>query len=326
LGVLVAQPEERALQVLAGLMSTASEFKKLPLYLAGLAALVMLIVVGVAIVSSLLVSQGITRPLIALSNEALRVQKGDLSARVEVTSEDEVGVLGQAFNTMTNGLREREREREVFGRVVSPEVREKLLSGRLALGGETRRVSVLFSDIRGFSTLVEAMSPNDAVAFLNEYLTEMTEAITPWGGYINNFIGDAIVVVFGAPLEMDEPERHAVGAALAMRRRLAELNTRREGRGASAIRTGIGISTGEVVAGQIGSMERLQYTVIGDTVNVASRLETLTKEQPNFPVLINGQTAEALAGVPDIVVKSLGPHHVKGRSEPVQVHAVVSEL
>ncbi|HYW84478.1 MAG TPA: adenylate/guanylate cyclase domain-containing protein, partial [Spirochaetia bacterium] len=269
-------------------------------------------------------SRGISSPLITLSHEALRVQTGDLSAQVEIKSEDEVGVLSRAFNTMTHGLREREREREVFGRVVSPEVREKLLSGQLALGGETRRVSVLFSDIRGFSTMVEETSPNEAVTFLNEYLTEMSEAVRPYGGYINNFIGDAIVVIFGAPLDLAEKERHSVEAATTMRERLAELNQRRLERGLQAIKSGIGISTGEVVAGQIGSMERLQYTVIGDAVNVAARLETLTKEQPDFPILINGATADALKGNSEIGLKALGPHQVKGRSEPVRVFAVVS--
>jgi adenylate cyclase len=322
-GVLVSQPEERALRVLHPLMSTASQFQKLPFYLAGLTAAVMALVVVLASVASLLVSRGISSPLVALSHEALRVQKGDLSARVEIKSEDEVGVLGKAFNTMTEGLREREREREVFGRVVSPEVREKLLSGQLALGGETRRVSVLFSDVRGFSTMAETTSPNETVTFLNEYLTEMSEAIRPWGGYINNFIGDAIFVIFGAPLDLAEPELHSVRAAVTMRERLAELNRRRLERGLKVIKSGVGISTGEVVAGQIGSMERLQYTVIGDAVNVAARLETLTKELPDFPILINEATADALKGNAEIGLKALGPYQVKGRTEPVQVSAVV---
>ncbi len=323
-GVLVSQPEERALRVLNPLTSTASEFQKLPLYLAVLTAAIMAMVVVLAGVASLLVSRGITSPLIALSQQAQRVQTGDLSARVEIKSEDEVGVLGNAFNTMTHGLQEREREREVFGRVVSPEVREKLLSGQLALGGETRRVSVLFSDVRGFSTMVEMVSPNEAVTFLNEYLTEMSEAIRPWGGYINNFIGDAIFVIFGAPLDMAEPELHAVEAAMTMRERLAELNRGRLTRGLQIIRNGVGISTGEVVAGQIGSLERLQYTAIGDTVNVAARLESLTKEHPDFPILINEATADALKDHPGIGLKALGPVLVKGRTEPVQVYAVVS--
>ncbi|NNM67576.1 MAG: HAMP domain-containing protein, partial [Spirochaetales bacterium] len=196
-GILVSQPERQAMQVLSGLMKTAQDFRSLPWYLALLTGLVFIVVGVFAVLATLLISQSITRPLIELSREAQRVQAGDLSARVMISSNDEVGLLGQAFNTMTAGLRERERERDVFGRVVSPAVREKLLAGQLALGGETRRVTVLFSDIRGFSTMVETMTPQQAVGFLNEYLSLMAEAVQPWGGFINNFIGDAIVVIFG---------------------------------------------------------------------------------------------------------------------------------
>jgi class 3 adenylate cyclase len=236
-----------------------------------------------------------------------------------------VGVLGQAFNTMTAGLRERERERDIFGRVVSPEVREKLLNGRLQLGGETIWIATLFSDIRSFSTISEQMSPQEVVTLLNEYLSEMTDAIRPWEGYINNFIGDAIVAVFGAPIDQPDKEWRAVAAALAMRKRLDELNQRRVTRGEAAIDNGVGISTGEAVAGQIGSLERLMYTVIGDSVNVAARLESMTKDYPEHPILINGQTAEALKGREDLKLKSLGPLTVKGRAEPVDVYAVIEE-
>jgi class 3 adenylate cyclase len=254
---------------------------------------------------------------------AERVQSGDLSAQVDVRSDDEVGVLARAFNMMTAGLRERERERDIFGRVVSPEVREKLLSGGLALGGETLWVAVVFSDIRGFSTMSEQMSPEEVVAFLNAYLAEMTAAVRPWGGYINNFIGDAIVVIFGAPIDQPDKEWHAVAAALTMRERLEQLNRQRAARGERIIDNGIGISTGAAVAGQIGSLERLMYTVIGDAVNVAARLETLTKDYPDYPILINGPTAEALKARADLQLKSLGPIHVKGRAEAVDVYAVI---
>lgn len=172
----VAQPEQRALQVLASLIDTATAFASLPSLLGGL---LIVVIFGAAIVSLLgavVISGGISGPLIQLSQLARRVQEGDLTARANVRSQDEVGVLEEAFNTMVSGLRERERERDIFGRVVSPEVREKLLNGKLELGGETRWVSVLFSDIRGFTTMVEAMNPQEAVAFLNEYLTEMAEA------------------------------------------------------------------------------------------------------------------------------------------------------
>jgi class 3 adenylate cyclase len=291
--------------------------------LGGLFIVVMILAAVMSLIAAVTISRSITTPLIEVSDMAQRVQSGDLTAQVEVRSSDEVGVLARTFNTMTAGLRERERERDMFGRVVSPEVREKLLSGGLTLGGETLWVAVVFSDIRGFSTMSEQMSPEEVVAFLNEYLAEMTAAVRPWGGYINNFIGDAIVVIFGAPIDQPDKEWRAVAAALTMRDRLEQLNRQRAARGEPIINNGIGIGTGAAVAGQIGSIERLMYTVIGDAVNVASRLETLTKDYPDYPILINGPTAEALQTRTDLELKSLGPIHVKGRAEAVDVYAVI---
>ena len=188
----------------------------------------------------------------------------------------------------------------------------------------TRRAAVLFSDIRGFSTLAERMDPQAVVALLNEYLTAMTGATAAFGGYINNFIGDAIVVVFGAPIPQSDAERRAVLAALAMRDALVALNVRRTARGDVPIETGIGIAAGDMVAGQIGSPERMLYTVIGDAVNVASRLETLTKEYPGKSILVTLRVAQALASDPALPrVEPLGLIKLKGRTEPVEVFAVL---
>jgi class 3 adenylate cyclase len=278
-------------------------------------------------VLSLLIARNIVRPVKRLTAAAGAVARGDFkAATVAVRTKDELGDLAEAFNTMAKGLHERERERDMFGRVVSPEVREKLLGGELRLGGETLWVSVLFSDIRGFSTISEKMDPHDVVDFLNEYMTEMAEAVRPFHGYINNFIGDAIVVVFGAPISRPRVERLAVAAALAMRERLASLNVRREARGDPAIGTGIGISAGEVVAGNIGSLERMLYTVIGDAVNVASRLETLTRDYPGHSILVTGKVAEELMPAKDgagvCSLERIGPVIVKGRVDPVDVYSV----
>jgi class 3 adenylate cyclase len=323
-GITIAQPESLALEVLASLIETAQAFERLPSFLGGISGFVMLVGAVGSLIGAVLISGGISGPLIELSRMAQRVQGGDLEARVEVRSTDEVGLLAGAFNTMTVGLRERERERDIFGRVVSPEVREKLLEGELELGGETLWIASLFSDIRNFSTISEQMSSQELIAFLNEYLADMTDAIRPWGGYINNFIGDAIVAVFGAPIDQPHKEWRAVAAALDMRARLVELNQRRAARGEPPIDNGIGISTGEAVAGQIGSLERLMYTVIGDSVNVAARLEALTREYPEHPILINGPTADAIKDRDDVELKHLGPIPVKGRAEPVDVYAVVT--
>ncbi|RTL48897.1 MAG: adenylate/guanylate cyclase domain-containing protein [Rhodocyclaceae bacterium] len=272
---------------------------------------------------ALLFAQLFLRPIRRLTAAAEAVRRGDYAhAPVRLPSQDELGALAETFNAMVVGVKERERERDIFGRVVSPEVREKLLSGQLSLGGENRRVSVLFSDIRDFSTLSEKMSPQDVVAMLNEYLTEMTEAVRPWGGYVNNFIGDAIVVVFGAPEHKAEIEWCAVAAALDMKERLETVNRRRAELGDVALKTGIGISTGKVVAGQVGSLERFLYTVIGDAVNVAARLEAMTKEVDGNPVLINAATYEGIRHRDDLLIDDLGPRPVKGRAEPVHVYGV----
>jgi len=278
--------------------------------------------IGVVILAGILARQ-LVRPLTTLTTCAEAVERGDYANAVaKVDSNDEVGRLATTFNGMLVGIRDREKVRDVFGRMVSPEVREKLLAGTLSLGGETARVSVLFSDIRGFSTLSEQMSAQEVVAFLNEYLTEMSLAARNWGGYINNFIGDAIVVIFGAPMAQPDIEWRAVAASLEMRDRLRAFNLRRQSQGLPPIHNGVGISTGEVVAGQMGSLDRFLYTVIGDAVNVAARLESLTKDFPDYPILINKATYEAVANRPELKVASLGPHEVKGRMEKVEVYGV----
>ncbi len=285
-------------------------------------AFIGVIFIGLAI----LFARTFTRPLKSLTNSAKAVENDDLeNAMVKITTRDELGRFAITFNHMVASIQARQRERDIFGRMVSPEVREKLLKGDLKLGGDNLRVSVLFSDIRGFSTLSEKMSPQDVVALLNDYLTEMTEAVRPFGGYVNNFIGDAIVVIFGAPESRSECEWSAVGAAIAMKERLEQLNLRRLNMGDPAIKTGIGISTGKVVAGQIGSLDRFMYTVIGDAVNVAARLEALTKEFEGNPILMNAVTYEGCKhkeGAEQFLDKGL--QTVKGRQEPVHVYAVYS--
>jgi adenylate cyclase len=181
---------------------------------------------------------------------------------------------------------------------------------------------VLFSDIRDFSGLSERMPPSEVVELLNEYLTEMSIAVGNWGGYINNFIGDAIVVVFGVPVKQENIETRAVFAALEMRERLSSLNKRRRSQGKVALKNGIGISTGEVVAGQMGSIDRFLYTVIGDAVNVAARLEGLTKEFEEFPILLNEETYLALKLDETFVAQNLGEQPVKGRLAKVKVWGI----
>lgn len=267
-------------------------------------------------------TRDVIRPIRQLTRAAKAVKDGSLDVRARVVNDDEVGDLARTFNGMVSEIIERQRERNVFGRVVPPEVREKLLAGQIKLGGENRHVSVLFSDIRSFTTLCEGMRPEQVVVLLNEFLTEMTEAVKGHGGHVNNFLGDAIIVIFGAPDDHPDPAWGAVQAAFDMRGRLESLNERRRLRGDVEIVSGIGIGTGTVVAGQMGSLERFVYTVVGDAVNVASRLENLTKEFDGNPILVNGATAEALRGRDGVSVVSLGSHLVKGRTQEIQVYRI----
>lgn len=288
------------------------QFRNFLIIMAGVSLIVLLL--------TLLVSRVFVSPIRVMARAAEQVEKGNYeAATTNIESGDEVGQLSRAFDGMLVGIRDREKVRDVFGRMVSPEVREKLLAGSLSLGGEMARVSVLFSDIRSFSTLSETMPPKEVVELLNEYLGEMSVAVQNWGGYINNFIGDAIVVVFGVPVPVQDSERRAVFAALEMRERLNSLNKRRVAEGKVPLRNGIGISTGEVVAGQMGSLDRFLYTVIGDTVNVAARLESLSKDFPEYPILINDETWRALDDQPGYEACDLGEQAVKGRLASVRV-------
>ena len=215
----------------------------------------------------------------------------------------------------------RQRMRDQFGRYLSRDLLARVIDDAPSLRGERRVVSVLFSDLRGYTTLSETMRPEAIAAHLNEYFDAMTTAIFAHQGMINDFIGDAVMAVFGAPVADPEHALHAVQAAAAMDRALAELNQRWTARGLPLFHMGIGIHTGSVFAGNVGGHDRIKYTVIGDPVNVGARVEGLNKEL-GTTILI---TAETYAVVGDRVqVKDHGPMHVKGRVEEVRVYEVLS--
>jgi adenylate cyclase len=195
-----------------------------------------------------------------------------------------------------------------------------LMDGRVALGGESLRVTVLFTDIRSFTSISETMDPQNLVALLNEYFTEMVGIVMDEGGVVDKYIGDAIMAVFGAPVPKAGDAANAVRAAVRMRTALGVLNARLAARGVAPLRTGIGIHTGEVVAGNIGSERRMEYTVIGDAVNLASRLESNTKEL-GVNVLISEDTYALTRDT--IVVRPMREITVKGRNRPVMTYELL---
>jgi len=214
---------------------------------------------------------------------------------------------------------ERRRVRAAFDRYVSPAIGRRIRADAAGLQGEHREVSILFSDLRGFTTLSERLPAREVAARLNEYFPAMTEAIFARGGTINDFIGDAVMAIFGAPLDDPEHAQHAVSSAAAMVRALEALNRRWAAAGLPPLRMGIGIHSGSVFAGNVGGRDRMKYTVVGDTVNVASRVEGLNKDL-GTTILITEETYARLA--PRVQAEDRGEVAVKGRTRPVRVYAV----
>ncbi len=276
-----------------------------------------LILAGVVL--SRLVSASVADPVQAMAGAMARVREGNLLARVAVANNDELGDLADAFNLMIAGLRERDFIKETFGKYVTREIRDEILAGRIPLDGVIREVTVMFADLRDFTPLVEATPPKQVVTILNGYFEAMTPAIRERGGLVLQFLGDEIYAVFGAPLGLENHARQAVAAALDMRARLAEVNDRLARQQIPPLRHGIGLHTGQVLAANIGSPDRLSYLLVGDTVNVAARLQGLNKRFGTDVLL----TANTRAGLADAFPLRVMPETiVKGRSRPVEIFAL----
>jgi adenylate cyclase len=315
LPLLDGDPAEIALQrSLNAELAPARRLERIVLVISVLALFAaMLVAFGIA--------RGVSQPLQELARHTKLVATGDYTQRIDLPRTDEFGQLATAFNQMTAGLAERDRVRNLLGMVVSPEIATQLLHSDLKLGGEEREVTVLFCDLRDFTSFSEKMAPTEVLALLNRYLDRMSGIIEQHGGVIDKYIGDAIMALFGAPVATPDAANRAVAAARAMARALDELNgeLRREGRPALAF--GIGINTGRVVAGNMGSRTRLNYTVIGDNVNLASRLEGLTKD-PAYDTPIIATEATLAAMTPRPHARALGEVRVKGKAEAVRIFAI----
>lgn len=270
---------------------------------------------------AMFIGRSVTKPVRALARAVRRVGKGDYDLKLDITRQDELGELAVAFNNMVKGLAERDQVRSVLGKVVSQAVAEDLLRRGIELGGEERIVTVLFADLRNFTTFCEARTPQQVVTVLNTYFTLMGDAIEANGGVIDKYLGDGIMALFGAPVAGDDDAGRALSAALAMSRALDGMNAELASRNLPALEIGIGINTDVVVAGNMGSAHRLNYTVIGDGVNVASRLEGLTKD-PAYRTRIIASEATVEASIRKFAVRALGSVSVKGKSAPVTVFAV----
>lgn len=281
----------------------------------GTVALLAALAIGVGL------ARGITSPVQHLVAGMREVLRGNLRFRSRIEREDEIGFLATSFNEMVGGLEERERIKDTFGRFVSHDVAEAVLSGRVPLEGERREVSILFQDIRGFTGLSERLDPAALLKLLNQFFTEVVAAVEAEGGVVKQFVGDGVMALFGAPQAYPNHATRAVRAALGIVKRLATLNHALREQGVAPIEIGVGIHTGMVVAGLIGPDQRVEYGVVGDPVNLANRVETLTKDV-RATVLISREIADRLG--PAFVLGRSATLPVKGRQQPVEVIEVLA--
>jgi class 3 adenylate cyclase len=282
--------------------------------LMGTAALLAALMIGVALAG------GITSPLRSLVAGMREVVRGNLRYRTKIEREDEIGFLAQSFNDMVGGLQERERLRDTFGRFVSHDVAEAVLNGHIPLEGARRDVSILFQDIRGFTSLSERMDPAALLGLLNQFFTEVVAAVEAEGGVVKQFLGDGVMALFGAPQTYPDHAERAVRAALGIVHRLSALNVILQRQGVAPLEIGVGIHSGAVVAGLIGPDNRMEYGVVGDAVNVASRIEALTKEL-RTTVLVSAQIEGQLG--PGFMLGRTAALPVKGRTQFVEVVEVL---
>jgi sigma-B regulation protein RsbU (phosphoserine phosphatase) len=274
----------------------------------------------VASAGGVLLARWIARPLRELAELARRIRHGELDVTATPRSRDEIGVLTRAMGEMARALRDRDFIRVTFGRYVSPELAERALRDRqtLELGGELREVAMLMSDLRGFSELSESLGPAATLDLLNRYFAAMTPVIVAHGGVIDEIIGDAIFVLFGAPFGRPDDPVRAVRCAVAMQEALTAFNAVNRSQRLPELSMGIALHIGTVVAGNIGSPERMKYGVVGPAVNLLARIQSLTA---GGEVLVSDAIHARVAAIAEV-----GPgrvERVKGASEPVTVHRVL---
>lgn len=257
--------------------------------------------------------------------ERFRRSRDETEAHLSIFRADALGRFAEMFEDLAQTLRERDFIRDTFGRYVSQQVVEEILRGRVELGGTLHTATVLFADIRGFTSLSERLRPNEVVDLLNEYLEAMVQAITTHEGIPDKFIGDGVMAVWGVPMACEGHSEKAVRAALDMLGKLADINARRRAAGQQPLRIGIGIHTGELIAGNIGSKKKMEFTVIGDTVNTCSRIESANKEL-GTTMTISPAVYEALSYGLQVHFEKVPPLPVRGKEVPLSLYVYRAPL
>jgi len=269
--------------------------------------------VGLAIV--------LTKPILKLAQGTKTIAAGGFEVTLPVTSRDEIGDLTESFNEMAKNLREKEKIKRAFSSYVARQVVDEILKhpDQITFSGERRDVTVMFCDMRGFTSLTERLSPEEVVSALNDFYSLMIDLTVKNNGTINKFLGDAVMAIFGAPTAYPDHCARAVETALAMQAGVAKLSAKRIAQGKEPITIGIGISAGEAIAGTVGTEDQMEYTVIGDRVNLAARLESIAKPGQ---ILVSEPTFQQVAD--RVAANCLGTIYVKGKDEPVAVFEILN--
>lgn len=262
----------------------------------------------------------LTKPIFKLAQGTKSIAGGNFDITLPISSHDEIGDLTDSFNEMARSLREKEKIKHAFSSYVARSVVDEILKNPddIMLTGARRDVTVIFCDMRGFTSLTERLPPEEVVAALNEFYSLMIETTVKHDGTINKFLGDAVMAIFGAPVSYPDHSLRAIQTAVSMQTRVAELSVRRVMAGKEPIAIGIGVSAGEVVAGTVGTESQMEYTVIGDRVNLAARLESNAKAGQ---ILVSQATYDQVAD--KVKARCLGPISVKGKEEEVTVFEIL---
>jgi adenylate cyclase len=278
------------------------------------------IFIVIALRLNFLVAKSIANPVEAMVDVVGKVKSGDFTRRIPVESNDEIGMLGEAGNEMIAALADRELIRETFGKYITPEIRDHILSGNIPLDGERRLATLLFADLRGFTRFVEENRPEHVVRSMRDYFTLMEKAVRRNRGLVLQYVGDEIESVFGVPIAFEDHALMAVKAAIEMRAALEEWNKERFEHSEPLFQHGIGIHTGWVLAGNTGSRDHPCYGLVGDPVNVASRIQELTKTF-QCDILISEATQRYLGG--SYEMEELPPQMIRGRSGTIRVYRII---
>ncbi|PYM20308.1 MAG: hypothetical protein DMD78_21535 [Candidatus Rokuibacteriota bacterium] len=284
------------------------------------AILVSLAMVALGIAGAFTLGTVLSRPISRLVDGTRAIADGNFAITLHVASRDEIGALTHSFNEMAASLRETDAIKRAFSRYVAREVVTEILKDpeKIVLTGERREVTVLFCDVRNFTSISERLAPEEVVSLLNAFYTLMIDTTFKHDGTLDKFLGDGVMAVFGAPIYHPDHALRAVRTALAMQAGMRELSARRAAEGKPALAIGIGVNAGTAVAGNVGTETRMEYTVIGDNVNLASRLESYAKPGQ---ILITSTTYGIVRY--GIEARRLGPMRLRGKEDEVEVYEVI---